>query len=423
MLSSIENRHCQRHYQKRSASSQSSSNREDEVGGVGIIQSRYRRRSRHHSSTAVVWGVVMTFVVLSSSSSLPTSLYSPPLLVAGWTSSFNRGRNTRSNGVYLLPRVVGDNNRNDSINNTRHKPRRTIVGQRTIQFLSQTLLTNRRNRADSSTSKISTNSNSSDDFDNSVEVKLLKTENALLRDTIRELQLEKQHLLKQQQSAPKRIVLETFEGERYFRGDNDATGATSNANMKEIGSASSASGIAAVSKSDVNDKQFQVQESDTATATLIKKSAVDFDVNKNDNELWCDDVLDDGTCPIEPTISFGEALRDRAYWLVGLLIMQSLSGIILASNEALLSNHPEIVYYLTMMVGAGGNAGNQASVRGTFPNLFSLLVVVLDSLGWEGHALIWFLTYTIALISFFYSNSRVGIRDTQRPDTESILDT
>ena len=70
-------------------------------------------------------------------------------------------------------------------------------------------------------------------------------------------------------------------------------------------------------------------------------------------------------CPVEPTVSFGEALRDRAYWLVGLLLMQSFSGIILSRNEALLADHPVIIFFLTMLVGAGGNAGNQASVRGT----------------------------------------------------------
>lgn len=107
---------------------------------------------------------------------------------------------------------------------------------------------------------------------------------------------------------------------------------------------------------------------------------------------WCDELEEDA-CPGEPTISFGEALRDRAYWLVGLLVMQSGSGIILARNEALLANHPvskfisivgwrtrpqqqnlhcllptlsfddTVIYFLTMLVGAGGNAGNQASVR------------------------------------------------------------
>eukprot|EP00527_Entomoneis_sp_CCMP2396_P006173 CAMPEP_0198147546 /NCGR_PEP_ID=MMETSP1443-20131203/36508_1 /TAXON_ID=186043 /ORGANISM="Entomoneis sp., Strain CCMP2396" /LENGTH=256 /DNA_ID=CAMNT_0043811931 /DNA_START=318 /DNA_END=1088 /DNA_ORIENTATION=- len=84
--------------------------------------------------------------------------------------------------------------------------------------------------------------------------------------------------------------------------------------------------------------------------------------NFEGEEEWCDELEGDA-CPIEPQISFGQAFRDRASWLVGLLLLQSFSGIILARNEALISNHPFIVYFLTMLVGAGGNAGNQASVR------------------------------------------------------------
>eukprot|EP00542_Grammatophora_oceanica_P009513 CAMPEP_0194031690 /NCGR_PEP_ID=MMETSP0009_2-20130614/4799_1 /TAXON_ID=210454 /ORGANISM="Grammatophora oceanica, Strain CCMP 410" /LENGTH=215 /DNA_ID=CAMNT_0038671909 /DNA_START=1 /DNA_END=648 /DNA_ORIENTATION=- len=83
---------------------------------------------------------------------------------------------------------------------------------------------------------------------------------------------------------------------------------------------------------------------------------------EGEEPLWCDE-LNDGTCPIEPTVSFLDALKDRALWLVGLLAFQSCSGFILARNEALLENHPTIIYFLTMLVGAGGNAGNQASVR------------------------------------------------------------
>ena len=45
-------------------------------------------------------------------------------------------------------------------------------------------------------------------------------------------------------------------------------------------------------------------------------------------------------CHVEPTVGFGEAMRDRAVWLVGLLVLQSASGIILAQNEALLEKHP-----------------------------------------------------------------------------------
>jgi len=53
--------------------------------------------------------------------------------------------------------------------------------------------------------------------------------------------------------------------------------------------------------------------------------------------------------------------------------MQSFSGLILSRNEALLSDHPVIIFFLTMLVGAGGNAGNQASVRGTPRGLTKIL--------------------------------------------------
>jgi hypothetical protein len=82
-------------------------------------------------------------------------------------------------------------------------------------------------------------------------------------------------------------------------------------------------------------------------------------------QQWCDEVeADSEECPLEPGVRFQDAVRDRAYWLVGLLAAQSCSGFILARNEELLQNHPEIIFFLTMLIGAGGNAGNQASVRG-----------------------------------------------------------
>lgn len=61
--------------------------------------------------------------------------------------------------------------------------------------------------------------------------------------------------------------------------------------------------------------------------------------------------------------SFFASYLDRGSWLVGLLIFQSFSSIILQSNEDLLKNHPTIIQYLTMLIGAGGNAGSQATVR------------------------------------------------------------
>ena len=69
---------------------------------------------------------------------------------------------------------------------------------------------------------------------------------------------------------------------------------------------------------------------------------------------------------------FFAEVKDRGGWLVGLLILQSMSSFILQYNEKFLTQHIVIYNFLTMLVGAGGNAGNQASVRGTV--LIHLLV-------------------------------------------------
>ncbi|KAL3926306.1 MAG: hypothetical protein SGPRY_003357 [Prymnesium sp.] len=68
------------------------------------------------------------------------------------------------------------------------------------------------------------------------------------------------------------------------------------------------------------------------------------------------EVLDSGT-------DFSDSLRSRATWLLGLLVCQSGSSFILENSQTLIQSHPVIVYFMTMLVGAGGNAGNQASVR------------------------------------------------------------
>ena len=73
-----------------------------------------------------------------------------------------------------------------------------------------------------------------------------------------------------------------------------------------------------------------------------------------------DDLLDEGKFE-DP--SFVNNMVDRGSWLIGLLVFQSFSSFILAYNEKMLQTHPAIIYFLTMLVGAGGNAGNQATVR------------------------------------------------------------
>ena len=118
----------------------------------------------------------------------------------------------------------------------------------------------------------------------------LETENSSLRDMIKQLEEENENLKKiqhQQQEIQekqsttrrnnssnnnnKKIILETFEGEHMF---------------------------------------------DSLPDNNTNNMMMNMDGDNDDDELWCDS-LDGDTCPLEPTLSFGEALRDRAVWLVG----------------------------------------------------------------------------------------------------------
>lgn len=58
-----------------------------------------------------------------------------------------------------------------------------------------------------------------------------------------------------------------------------------------------------------------------------------------------------------------QVVWNRTSVLVSLLLLQSLSQFILEMYEGLISKHVIIPLFLTMLVGAGGNAGNQATVR------------------------------------------------------------
>jgi hypothetical protein len=124
------------------------------------------------------------------------------------------------------------------------------------------------------------------------------------------------------------VILETFEGEGSFRerpefqyfDDRD----------EQVATGESVVILEPVTKAPVSSE----------VATIIyDDETVQWCEELEDGTQWCDE-LEDGSCPVEPTISFTEALRDRSYWLVGLLMLQSFSGIILARNEALLAEHP-----------------------------------------------------------------------------------
>ena len=108
------------------------------------------------------------------------------------------------------------------------------------------------------------------------------------------------------------------------------------------------------------DKQSRVRKANRLPAK--EKKDAKWNISAIDEELGSDC----GTESIDGLIhemAFGKMVCDRASWLVGLLVLQSMSSFIIAHNEKLLKRHIVIVQFLTMLVGAGGNAGNQATVR------------------------------------------------------------
>lgn len=52
----------------------------------------------------------------------------------------------------------------------------------------------------------------------------------------------------------------------------------------------------------------------------------------------------------------------RCAWLVAMLLVQSLSSLILDSFSGLMQRHMSLAFFLTMLVGLGGNAGGQSVV-------------------------------------------------------------
>jgi len=88
---------------------------------------------------------------------------------------------------------------------------------------------------------------------------------------------------------------------------------------------------------------------------LLRARVAELEERAESTEGLCE-LLDDGG-------GWTSSLRTRASWLLGLLVCQSASSLVLAENESLLLEHPTVIFFMTMLVGAGGNAGNQAAVR------------------------------------------------------------
>ena len=71
-----------------------------------------------------------------------------------------------------------------------------------------------------------------------------------------------------------------------------------------------------------------------------------------------------GIGPVEHSYfqsSFGQLVKKRSVWLVSLLVLQSVSAVILKQYEAFTSQHLFFSFFYTMLIGTGGNAGNQSA--------------------------------------------------------------
>jgi len=80
-----------------------------------------------------------------------------------------------------------------------------------------------------------------------------------------------------------------------------------------------------------------------------------------------------------------EVFLNRFSVLVSLMLCQSLSSVILQKYSKLLTEHHEVTLFLTMLVGAGGNAGNQVAVtviRGIATERIDTKEI------WKGHGLV-----------------------------------
>jgi len=204
-------------------------------------------------------------------------------------------------------------------------------------------------------------SRSSSETSDPVSISSLQQENDILRTSV--AQLERQNEILERRQKGQSIVIEQFEGEGQPM--YDINGGSVGSSTWWDGDPEQQSLKLGLTRRDGRSTSIgsSVSTLGNPPATLDNLPATISSAPAPAAEDTCD-IYDDGTCPTEPDISFKAALKDRACWLVGLLTLQSLSGFILARNENLLQTHPVIVYFLTMLVGAGGNAGNQAAVRG-----------------------------------------------------------
>ncbi|KAK1741018.1 divalent cation transporter [Skeletonema marinoi] len=246
-------------------------------------------------------------------------------------------------------------------NNKRISIFQSIIGTTNTQRRRQ-LHSSSEDASSSSDSTTTTATNGQDDLTK------LKAENRLLQERLKLLQIQNDELLKQQQQGEKpieqRLILEDFEGwpTDVARGSSTIVDGWNKREKRYtdelLTEGSAIDGSVGDSTTTTNDNGVEDDdELGLVSSGLDEDELCEYDDQSN---KWTSGI---GECPLEPNITFLDAMKSRAYWLVGLLALQSCSGFILSRNELLLQDHPVIIYFLTMLVGAGGNAGNQASVR------------------------------------------------------------
>jgi len=110
------------------------------------------------------------------------------------------------------------------------------------------------------------------------------------------------------------------------------------------------------------------------TTSFGEDSPIDIEENSSVHQK-------DAAVVTERTIKspIGEAY-DRGKWLVGLLILQSSSSFVLDSYQELIKEHLVVTLFLTMLVGAGGNAGNQSAIKVIRGMATGSITPTLDSL-------------------------------------------
>lgn len=123
-----------------------------------------------------------------------------------------------------------------------------------------------------------------------------------------------------------------------------------------------------------------------------------------------------GLAPVEHSYfqtSFKSLFFQRSMWLGSLLLLQSVSGIILNKYQVLIQSHIMLSFFLTMLIGTGGNAGNQSAtlvIRGLATGEISrknAIRVLLREFGMSIFLAFVLFSVSFARIYFLYPNQLV----------------